>query len=227
MPPVRPRDAASLIPYKSGPEGLLVLMGRRAKAHKFLPNYYVFPGGRVDAADRARPHASDLRPEVATLLGEHCSAREARALAIAAARETFEETGLAIGMHRDGALAPALDRLDYVLRAITPAANPIRFHARFFTARIGEADGVVRGNGELLDLDWRPIDACMRLPIADITEYLLESLHALTGANRPRTAPLFCFQRGRVKIRDGAGPARSWVRMRERAAAAPKEGANA
>ena len=47
-----------------------------------------------------------------------------------AARETLEETGLALG-EADGF---ELHRLDYWLRAITPSSSPIRFHARFFAA---------------------------------------------------------------------------------------------
>ncbi|MEO7402756.1 MAG: hypothetical protein ABIU95_03710, partial [Burkholderiales bacterium] len=132
-------------------------MGRRARSHRFLPDVYVFPGGRVDAEDHRLPVASDLRPDVARLLAAHGGIGRARALAIAAARETHEETGLAIGRIHDERLAPALDRLHYVMRAITPTRSPIRFHARFFVAEIGSGDGAVRSNGELLDLDWRPV----------------------------------------------------------------------
>jgi len=44
-----------------------VLMGQRHANHKFMPNKFVFPGGRVDPADsRIRP-VEDLRAEVAQL----------------------------------------------------------------------------------------------------------------------------------------------------------------
>ncbi len=98
---VRPRDAATLILVRNDGASPRVLMGQRHANHKFMPNKFVFPGGRVDPADsRIRP-VEDLRPEVARLLLSRMrgtpSENRARALALAAIRETFEETGLAVG----------------------------------------------------------------------------------------------------------------------------------
>ena len=202
--PVRPRDAASLIPIRRahGQAGdtYEVLMGRRARAHRFLPDVYVFPGGRVDSDDTASPAVSELRETVMQQLRAHCTPARARALAIAAARETFEETGLLLGEQRSQGIAPALDRLDYAMRAITPTDSPIRFHARFFIAEISPADGAVRSNGELLDLDWRPLGECLRLPLADITEYLLLNLDRIR-TQAPDDAALFAYQGSRAMIR--------------------------
>ena len=50
--PVRPRDAASLVILRQRKGGTEVLLGRRASRHRFMPNVFVFPGGRVDNADR-------------------------------------------------------------------------------------------------------------------------------------------------------------------------------
>ena len=53
---VRPRDAATLILYRRGSDGVRVLMGQRHSKHVFMPDKFVFPGGRVDPADaRVRP----------------------------------------------------------------------------------------------------------------------------------------------------------------------------
>lgn len=50
--PVKPRDAASLILVRRGSAGSLeILLGRRAGKHRFLPDVYAFPGGRVDSSD--------------------------------------------------------------------------------------------------------------------------------------------------------------------------------
>ena len=46
MRPARPRDAASLVLWSPGPDGPEVLMGRRSSRHRFLPDMFVFPGGR-------------------------------------------------------------------------------------------------------------------------------------------------------------------------------------
>src|SRR5207247_7230123 len=61
-PYVRPKDAATLILVdRSGPVPK-VLLGKRHARHKFMPGRYVFPGGRVDPADRLMPVARPLDP---------------------------------------------------------------------------------------------------------------------------------------------------------------------
>lgn len=196
----RPRDAASLVAWRKGREGIEVLLGRRAARHRFVPHHYVFPGGRLDRADFRTQALTELRPQVARCLASHCSPAQARALAVAAARETFEETGLALGEVRGGAVVPELGALDYLLRAITPAASPIRFHARFFAVEASRLSGRLEGNGELLDLAWRPLAACLKLPLVDVTEFLLRRL-----ASGPPAAPqadlLFSFRNGRPILR--------------------------
>lgn len=199
--PVRPKDAASLVLVRQGPRGPEILMGRRARRHRFLPDMYVFPGGRVDAADhRVRPLAP-LRPEVAAQVARTCTPGRAHALAVAAVRETWEETGLALGEVADGTLVPALDRLEHVVRAITPPLSPIRFHARFFLAEGTGLQGTLRGNGELLDLDWRTIDACLALPLADITEFVLGEMREAGARGTPPRVPLFSYRHGRAHVR--------------------------
>ena len=66
--PVRPRHAASLLVWRDGPDGPELLMGRRHKTLRFMPDVMVFPGGRVDPGDAAAPAASELRPEVLAAL---------------------------------------------------------------------------------------------------------------------------------------------------------------
>lgn len=178
-------------------------MGRRAAGHRFLPHHFVFPGGRVDAADFRAVPLAPLRPEVRARLETCCAPRLAEALAVAAVRETWEETGLALGEHGAAGLRPALDRLECVLRAITPSASPIRFHARFFLADAAHCSGALAGNGELLELAWRPVEDCLALPIADVTEYLLRAL--ASGALGRAGMPLFAFRRGRSYVRPGGG----------------------
>jgi 8-oxo-dGTP pyrophosphatase MutT (NUDIX family) len=151
-----------------------VLLGRREPRHRFMPHVWVFPGGRVDPQDARLPASSELSPEVAEKLTARWSPARARALAIAAVRETFEETGLAFGRLVDGELQPDLARLDYVARAITPTLSPIRFHARFFLVDAAGASGQLDGNGELLDLRWLPISEAMELPIINVTRFVLE-----------------------------------------------------
>ncbi len=200
--PVRPIDAASLVLVRRGSGAPEILMGRRARRHRFLPDFYVFPGGRVDRGDhRVEPHTRLSAGTEAALARVGGSAR-ARALAVAAVRETLEETGLLLGELRAGRLRPSLDTLEYIVRAITPSASPIRFHARFFMADAACARGELRSNGELLDLGWRALDACRALPIADITEFVLERVRERLRDARPLArVPVFSYRYGRASIR--------------------------
>lgn len=220
--PVRPRDAASLILLRGGPGGnkgeIEVLMGRRLGRASFMPDHYVFPGGRIDAADsRARP-ASDLDLSALGHMKVAGRAVRARALAMAAVRETFEETGLLLGAPGDvgpveeetwreiraTGLAPALARLSYVGRAITPTDSPIRFHARFFMADANHVTGTLGGSGELVDLHWTPLSEALKLPLPDITEFLLGTevprQLAATGEARNLKA-YFTYRNGGPHIR--------------------------
>lgn len=199
--PVRPRDAASLIVFRGRGPGAQVLLGRRAARHRFMPNVYVFPGGRVDRADLAAEPVSPLRADLAERLAQKWGHALARGLAVAAVRETFEETGLAFGRVEDGRLAPELAPLDYLGRAITPSQSPIRFHARFFLAPAGAAGGGLCDSAELSDLRWFSLGEALRLPLADVTEFMLQEIaRRLAGQSAPG-APVFCYRGGRPRVR--------------------------
>lgn len=197
---MEPRHAASLLVTRGRGPAAEVLLGRRPAHDRFMPSVWVFPGGRVDPGDEAVEAALELQPEVEGWLTRRATARTARALAIAAVRETWEETGLALGDVHGGRLRPDLSRLDYLGRAITPAGNPIRYHARFFHAEAQHAQGRLRGNGELLELDWWRIDDALGLAIIDVTERVLEELrHKLAGGPR-RTRPFIHYRRTRQLV---------------------------
>ncbi len=194
-PAARPRDAATLIIYRrrlgAVPE---ILMGERHAAHRFMPHRYVFPGGRIDPRDSRVRTASPLGPATAARLERKMTPARARAAAVAAVRETFEETGLVVGgpdpaAHRRPpggwedffatGLAPALADLEYVARALTPPQRPVRFNARFFMVEFAHVTGEVRGSGELLDLNWFGIEEAAELELAGITKRVLRHVGAL------------------------------------------------
>ncbi|MBV8797583.1 MAG: NUDIX domain-containing protein, partial [Hyphomicrobiales bacterium] len=104
---LRPRDAATLILVDGSERGTArVLMGKRHPGHKFMPGKFVFPGGAVDPEDSRMAVAGPLDSRVADKLLTQTRRRSqdyARALALAALRETFEETGLALGVTDLGA----------------------------------------------------------------------------------------------------------------------------
>ena len=99
-----PRDASTVILLREGPssEGPEVFMVRRHGKASFMGGIWVFPGGKVDAAD-SDPTLLVLAPagtaeRAATRLeearSEAPSAQAAFALHVAAARELFEEAGV-------------------------------------------------------------------------------------------------------------------------------------
>jgi 8-oxo-dGTP pyrophosphatase MutT (NUDIX family) len=203
-PVVRPKDAATLILVDRTTERPKVLLGRRHQNHKFMPGKFVFPGGRVEPADRRMAKATHLdRPNPA----------RARALVLAAIRETFEETGLLIGlpgfdapadrsattsaMWADFATAgvkPDLTNLHFVARAITPPGRSRRFDTRFFTADASSitarVDGVVSPDTELVELVWTPIEEAKRLDMPAITAVALDELDRRVAAGLNHSLPV-------------------------------------
>ena len=193
---VRPKDAATLIIVRGGGKEPRVLMGKRAASHKFMPNKFVFPGGKVDPGDSRILPPLDLHPQVMKRLCRGCSPTRARALALAAIRETYEETGLIIGEPHTPTLKsrsphwasflqhdinPRLDALHLIARAITPPYRNRRFDARFFMIDAEHIQGDVherpQGSGELLDLHWVGLSRAQHLgQLPHITRAVLQAL---------------------------------------------------
>jgi 8-oxo-dGTP pyrophosphatase MutT (NUDIX family) len=198
--PVLPRDAASLVILRQRRRGPEVLMGRRASRHRFMPNVFVFPGGRLDRADWVAPIVKKLKPSVAKTLLRKWSKEKVQGLAVAAVRETHEETGLRIGAMKNGALRPDLSGLDYIARAITPPVSPIRFHARFFMTDAERAEGTATDSPELGQLQWLTLEKALQLPIADVTEFVLQEVQRRSVGWQPPGIPLFCYRNGAAMI---------------------------
>ncbi len=104
LPGVKIRDAATMLVIdRSGPAPK-VLLGRRHHGHKFMPGKFVFPGGRVERADRRMSAATPLDRRVELRLMKEVrypSAEKSRGFPLAAIREVFEETGLVLGTKPD------------------------------------------------------------------------------------------------------------------------------
>ena len=206
---VRPRDAATLILVRRSPCPAL-LMGRRHRGHAFMPSKWVFPGGAVDRGDRYAPSASELRPEVAAKVGPR-----ARALAMAAVRETFEEAGLMLARlgrpvrpvpagwraFIDRGALPDLAPVDFVARAITPPYRTRRFDARFFMADAAALLSPDRllGTGELEEIEWVPLDEAQGLDLPSITRFVVSEVgRRLAEPDRP--VPFVRMLRGQRKL---------------------------
>src|SRR5262249_48602938 len=144
---------------------------RRHAGHKFMPGKFVFPGGRVEPLDRRMAWVNPIAPQVEARLIQNVqrpSRDKARALVLAAIRETFEETGIMLGakagapMRSPGGpwdafvqqgVVPDLAPVHFIARAITPPARTKRFDTRFFAIDASNIaarlDGVVGPDTEL------------------------------------------------------------------------------
>lgn len=93
-----PRAAATVVMLRDSAEGLQVLLLRRHADSNVLGGAYVFPGGKVDAADAAPQALARLdQPQDrlhAALAEAELSPAEAAGLYVAAVREAFEECGV-------------------------------------------------------------------------------------------------------------------------------------
>jgi 8-oxo-dGTP pyrophosphatase MutT (NUDIX family) len=161
------RPAASLLVMRREGTETRLLMARRNKAHRFMPNVLVFPGGAVDAADYQTRAASPLKPSVRTRLERGVEPRLAHALACAAARELTEEVGLSLGD------PPHLQALEYMCRAITPPDRSIRFDAHFFLVDAAAVSGALRASEELEEPGWYTVEEALAGELAAATKAVL------------------------------------------------------
>jgi 8-oxo-dGTP pyrophosphatase MutT (NUDIX family) len=177
--PAKPAATVMLLRDANSNEGIEVFMLRRTKAAAFAGGMYVFPGGKVDAAD-----------------GEGDES-----YAIAAIRECYEEAGVLLATdasgimvtdghpalaHRqavyDGAidlremcaahqLTPAVDELVWISHWITPAAESHRrFDTRFFIAVAPPAQASKHDDNETIASAWvGPRDALRRQELGELT----------------------------------------------------------
>ncbi len=168
------RLATTILVLRPSDDGFEVFLVRRHRRSGFLPDAWVFPGGRVDASDA-------LADDPAVRGGERAMAHlglgrdEAVATLVAGVRETFEEAGIWLG---DGALPEAarlplsrgevrladllaqheatidLDRLAPWAWWITPEIEPKRYDTRFLVAVAPRGAGGVHDTHETVESGW-------------------------------------------------------------------------
>jgi 8-oxo-dGTP pyrophosphatase MutT (NUDIX family) len=221
FPNVKPRDSATLILIDRAEPIPKVLLGRRHERHRFLPGKFVFPGGRIEPDDRLMAVAAALHERhvlhahhVAKLMKrlKRPSPTRAAAYALAAVRETYEETGIMLGTpsavtvtappgpwqaFAKAGIVPDLSQIHFIARAITPPKRPLRFDSRFFAADISaiarREDGFVGPDKELVELVWLPMTQARQLDMPGITAVVLEELadRIAAGMSLDHPVPLY------------------------------------
>nr|WP_145545180.1 NUDIX hydrolase [Variovorax boronicumulans] len=118
-----PRAASTVVMLRDGASGLEVLLMKRHGLSDVLGGAYVFPGGKLDAADAeldAARHLDQAAPLLQTSLYDaELDAAQAAGLYVAAVREAFEEAGVLLAEAADGG-EPDLARASALLKAGTP-----------------------------------------------------------------------------------------------------------
>lgn len=172
-----PREAASVILLRDGDCGPDVWLMRRVVSMAFAAGMCVFPGGKVDPDDAAA--GKSVGEALLVRRGEQLgvSAEKAGALVGAAARETFEETGVllvdrlsvTVSQERlavengDTAFSTLLSSRGAAIdgngiapwsRWITPPQEPRRFDTFFFVARMPEGSEPRAETGEAAEAGW-------------------------------------------------------------------------
>lgn len=198
---VRPKNAATVMIIRRDAKKPRVLMGKRHGGLSFMPDRWVFPGGRIDRADYRAPFATDLRADVGGLFDRYLPAGRGRALALAAVRETWEETGLLLAKPAQGratgawssfaaqGVLPDLEALDVIARAITPPAVGKRYDTWFLLADAERLTSLERQPdcGELEEIDWIDFDDAMGLPLPTVTRLMIkEAVARMEDPARPK-----------------------------------------
>lgn len=193
---VVPRDAATLVLVRDAAEGgVEIFCVERSKKSGFMGGAIVFPGGKLDEADRAAGWLDATSPPRTPHTPIASDADTLRALAIAACRETLEEAALlpleGQALDHDALLAlraelatkerSLLDlvrarglRLDLAAlhpfaRWITPTAESRRFDARFFLAAVGADARGLHDATETTSSFWaRPADVIRRFEAGEV-----------------------------------------------------------
>ncbi|MFZ3581508.1 NUDIX domain-containing protein [Loktanella sp. DJP18] len=199
------RDAATIIVLRRD-DVPSVLMGQRGAGAAFMPSKFVFPGGAVDPVDHRVPVKVPVA-EATALAAD--SVLPPTALAAAAIRELWEETGQIIGApgpwtdppqgwrgYAATGHVPDAARLRYFFRAITPQGRPRRFDARFFLADAADLmtdpDDFGRAEDELSLLQWVPLAQARTFDLPFIAEVVLAELVAhVANPAAPLTVPFF------------------------------------
>ncbi|MBC2642063.1 MULTISPECIES: NUDIX domain-containing protein [unclassified Rhodococcus (in: high G+C Gram-positive bacteria)] len=185
------KDAATVMLVRDGDTGIEVFLLRRVKGMPFAGGATVFPGGGVDATDAAATVTWAGPPDTwwAGRLGT--DPETARALVLAAVRETFEECGVLLAgpttesvvadttrftqarqalesrhitfgrFLEDEGLVVRTDLLRPWAHWITPVGEPRRYDTRFFIAVAPEGQSADGATTEADEVVWQTPSAAI------------------------------------------------------------------
>lgn len=203
-----PRPAATVILVRPASDALggsgdpfEVFLVQRNRTVAFLPNCWVFPGGRVDPGDDLDGHPA-VRGGAFATAHWGLPSRVGTSFQVAAARETYEEAGVWLGTppaamgaraavnagsvkwadYLDRGATLDLDRLRPWAWWVTPTNERRRFDTPFFLARCPAGTEAAHDEGETVASGWMTPQAALEavdrgvLPISPPTWWTLMEL---------------------------------------------------
>ena len=183
---IKPKPAATLVITKVKNKKVHVLMGKRPNKARFAPGMWVFPGGKLDKSDLTISKNYITNNKII----KNLSLLKAipplgKGLIHTAIRETEEETNLKLKSNN-------IKNMWVLGRAITPLTRRMRFDTKFFVAPSSCFTGKIKGNGELDKLEYVEINQALKLPMFDITEFvLIEIKDRIKKGNEANSHPVF------------------------------------
>ncbi|XP_060084511.1 acyl-coenzyme A diphosphatase NUDT19-like [Ylistrum balloti] len=199
---VEPQVSASVLCLRRVKQSFEILFVQRPKTSRVAPEYYVFPGGKIDpedASDSALSRLSNTSPTC-------CSTDVTYPIALAACRELYEEVGILVTQDETESVDSLatmisletfytdlikaqikldISKLHYWLRWITPKPMPVRFDTYFFVLQVPEQLQVFPHPDEIENICWmHPQEALMaytegQMPMLFPTVRNLEQLASL------------------------------------------------
>jgi 8-oxo-dGTP pyrophosphatase MutT (NUDIX family) len=190
-PAPRPAATVVLLRDAPADGGLQIFLQRRVAGMAFAGGMAVFPGGGVDAGDRPDPALWRGPDPAWWAQRFGCPAEVAGALVAAAVRETFEECGVLLAgpgvggavsvgeveetarddlvarrrtlpdVLADAGLPLRADLLAPWSRWVTPEAEPRRYDAAFFVARLPDGQEADARTTEAVEATWWHLDAAL------------------------------------------------------------------
>ena len=195
------RKAATVVLLR-GEQDFEVFMVRRHGKSGFMAGAHVFPGGVVDASDAEDFARTDGRSALECAKKLRLSQADATAAFVTAVRETFEESGVALGDMKNESAAederaalndgkafrdvldelawtPDLAQLTTISRWITPRIEKRRYDASFFLARVPDDVRAAPDEREVTHGDWMTPDAALRAAEAATITLPPPTMHTL------------------------------------------------
>jgi 8-oxo-dGTP pyrophosphatase MutT (NUDIX family) len=136
-----PRPASTVVVLRPHGEAYEVLLVRRNDRVAFMAGAFVFPGGRVDDADRPVP-------------GGSAPSRERRFADLSAADEETYRRAAVRELQEEAAVAVDPDDLTPIAHWVTPADEPRRYDTRFFLTLLPPGQEARHDEGETTELAW-------------------------------------------------------------------------